>query len=355
MLKHLNRVGMAFVFSLVLCGVAHSQEVWWFDEIYSNADGSVQFIAFSRVASNYGPLLAGQTLVSNGREFVFGSEPTFATATGIYRVLVGTHGFADLHLVAPDFVVPNGFVSTINGSISIDGCAVKYSTLPTDGVLALYPGGCDGSADADLPYVATATATNFAGQSHSFSKFGGMNYGGLWWHDPTDSEPGWGIIVEHQADIVFAAWGTYDVDGAPVWFVMPRAEQRAWNRYEGSIYQTAGPAFSTAQFDSSSVRVTEVGYGGFEFDRLGNALFFYSVGLVSATRRITRQVFADPVSVCAPGGMPGPTPNYQGLWWNPAESGWGLHLTQQGDILFAWWFTGAGHVVRHVEPTQDGG
>src|SRR5258705_344508 len=36
------------------------------------------------------------------------------------------------------------------------------------------------------------------------------------------------------------------------------------------------------------------------------------------------------------------TPNVQGLWWrSPAfsESGWGVNLTQQGDILFATWFT----------------
>ena len=35
-------------------------------------------------------------------------------------------------------------------------------------------------------------------------------------------------------------------------------------------------------------------------------------------------------------------PNYQGLWWNsPAssESGWGLNIAHQGDILFATWFT----------------
>jgi YVTN family beta-propeller protein len=31
--------------------------------------------------------------------------------------------------------------------------------------------------------------------------------------------------------------------------------------------------------------------------------------------------------------------NYQGLWWNPSESGWGVHLAQQGNILFATWFT----------------
>lgn len=30
--------------------------------------------------------------------------------------------------------------------------------------------------------------------------------------------------------------------------------------------------------------------------------------------------------------------NYQDLWWTPAESGWGLNITQQHDIIFATWF-----------------
>jgi hypothetical protein len=30
--------------------------------------------------------------------------------------------------------------------------------------------------------------------------------------------------------------------------------------------------------------------------------------------------------------------NYQDLWWNPSESGWGLQLVQQSDQLFGTWF-----------------
>ena len=30
--------------------------------------------------------------------------------------------------------------------------------------------------------------------------------------------------------------------------------------------------------------------------------------------------------------------NYQDLWWNPDESGWGINISQQGDVLFATWF-----------------
>ncbi len=32
-------------------------------------------------------------------------------------------------------------------------------------------------------------------------------------------------------------------------------------------------------------------------------------------------------------------PNYQGLWFNPAESGWGVNFAHQGDLIFASWFT----------------
>ena len=35
-------------------------------------------------------------------------------------------------------------------------------------------------------------------------------------------------------------------------------------------------------------------------------------------------------------------PNYQGLWWNAppnSESGWGINLTHQGDVIFVSWFT----------------
>lgn len=31
--------------------------------------------------------------------------------------------------------------------------------------------------------------------------------------------------------------------------------------------------------------------------------------------------------------------SYQGIWWNPDESGWGVNLTHQDDVIFAAWFT----------------
>ena len=41
-----------------------------------------------------------------------------------------------------------------------------------------------------------------------------------------------------------------------------------------------------------------------------------------------------------------------GLWWNPNESGWGIHFTQRGSNVFAAWYTydGAGNPKWYVSP-----
>lgn len=41
-------------------------------------------------------------------------------------------------------------------------------------------------------------------------------------------------------------------------------------------------------------------------------------------------------AVSAPASAAGPS--YEGMWWNPNESGWGVNLTHQGDTIFATWF-----------------
>jgi DNA-binding beta-propeller fold protein YncE len=44
--------------------------------------------------------------------------------------------------------------------------------------------------------------------------------------------------------------------------------------------------------------------------------------------------------------------NYQGLWWNPSESGWGVTIAQQGNTWFAAWYTydEFGHPAWFVMP-----
>ncbi len=37
--------------------------------------------------------------------------------------------------------------------------------------------------------------------------------------------------------------------------------------------------------------------------------------------------------------LPPSTLNFEGPWWNPSESGWGLNLAHQDDVIFTTWFT----------------
>ena len=67
----------------------------------------------------------------------------------------------------------------------------------------------------------------------------------------------------------------------------------------------------------------------------------YTINGVTQVKNITRYIYSAGAPTCKIGGTPGATPNYQDLWWERSgtESGWGVNLTHQGDIIFATWFT----------------
>jgi hypothetical protein len=167
------------------------------------------------------------------------------------------------------------------------------------------------------------------------------NYEGLWWR-AGGSESGWGINLAHQGDVIFATWFTYDATGKARWLTMT-ANETSSNIYSGTLYQTHGPAFSAIPFSPAAVTVSAVGTGTLTFSDNDNGSFHYTVNGTEQTKPITRQVFG-PLPSCSFGSA---TPlaqatNFQDLWWAApagAESGWGVNFTQQGDTIFATWFT----------------
>jgi hypothetical protein len=52
-------------------------------------------------------------------------------------------------------------------------------------------------------------------------------------------------------------------------------------------------------------------------------------------RFVIPHLLAGAFVACAPGATAGMSPDPTGLWYDPDESGWGLSLVQQGDIVFA--------------------
>jgi serine protease len=170
----------------------------------------------------------------------------------------------------------------------------------------------------------------------------GLSAQGLWWSAPAESESGWGINLAHQGDAIFATWYTYDASGKAMWLSMTATRSSA-GVYGGEIVRTGGPAYSSTPFNSALVTRTVVGSGTLTFVNADYATFAYTVSGVAQSKRITRQVYGS-MPTCAWGASSNPSAatNYQDLWWNaPAnsESGWGLSLTQQSDVIFAVWYT----------------
>jgi hypothetical protein len=336
--RALARAAILFLLTLLAGSrAAASFHLWSMNELYSNADGSVQFLEMTALAPAQ-EFFSGHTLsVTQG-----GTVHSFTAPSGLpsdssgHRMIFATQGFANLGIVTPDYIVPNGFFFTGNGTIDWAGAdRWTYANLPSDGRLSLNR---DGSTAVNSPQ-------NFAGQTGTVTSGpppAARNYEGLWWRSPAGSESGWGVNITHQGDILFATWFTYDADGSGLWLVMSNGAKTAPDTYSGALYRTTGPSFDASPFDPNRVVATQVGSATFAFSDADNGTFTYTVNGVTQSKPITRQLFSSPVPVCTEGGSPGAAPNFQDLWWrSPAgsESGWGVNITHQGDILFATWFT----------------
>ena len=341
------------IVALALVATAARAEFHTFqiEELYSNADGSVQYVVLHESQGMDGEnLLQGQALTSThlgvtktyifpanlpggGCSMYYGCSPS---PTARARVLIATAGFAALNLVAPNYVMPNGFLPTDGGTLNyafVD--QVTFAALPTDGNNALSRTG------TIIPNV----ATNFVGDTASVAATT-VNYQGLWFNP---AEAGWGINFAHDGDTIFASWFTYDLTGKGTWLVMA-ANKTGPNTYTGSLIQGTGPAFDAVPFPplGSPGGATVSGLGGtgtLTFTDANNAMFSYTVNGVTQTKAITRQLLgAGPVPVCTFGAQPNLAlaTNYTALWWAAppgSEAGWGINLTHQGDLIFATWFT----------------
>ena len=166
------------------------------------------------------------------------------------------------------------------------------------------------------------------------------NHTALWWNP---AESGWGINFDHQGNIIFATLFTYDLSGNPMWLVMSSGNLQADGKtYAGSLYRTTGPAFNAVPFTPlTAPNLTTVGTMSVIFPTSNTATLTYSVNGTTVTKAIQKQVYDVGVPICGSSATSSRATltNYQDLWWNPNESGWGMNITHQGNILFATLFT----------------
>ena len=155
-------------FAGLACASFHT---WEIAQLYSNADGTIQYVQLRETLGAAGEnLLAGHTLTvtrTGGftKTFVFPNDLPSAN-TGNRYVLIATQGYVNaagsypqFAAAMPDYVIPNQFLPTDGGTINYANVdSVSFGPLPTDGSLALY-------TPVSGNFVDTNLARNFAGSA----------------------------------------------------------------------------------------------------------------------------------------------------------------------------------------------
>ena len=322
-----------------------SYHLWQLKQLYSSADGSVQYIQLQAYASMQQFIRNHTITVTQGsttHTFRIPSDLPGDTSSsmmddsgyGYYMpmmsyksMIIATQGFANLNMVAPDYIMPNGFLFTsgtavVNWGEGADTFA--YSSLPTDGSHALSRNGG----------IVDAIATNFMGDSAMIQAITARIPAALSGLFYNPNESGWGINFTQRGSNVFAAWYTYDANGNPKWYVstcaMNGGAVGTTGTCSGALYEVSGPTFFGAAFDASRANPVQNGTLQLTFTDVDHASMTYS-GVAGQTRTV--QVMRQPL---AAGAVPGV--NYTDLWWNTGESGWGMAFTQQAATGFVAWY-----------------
>ena len=185
-----------------------------------------------------------------------------------------------------------------------------------------------------------------------------QNYTGPWYNA---AESGWGLNIVHQGDVLFPTWFTYDIDGKPMWLIVSGAPKQADGSYVGDVYRTTGVPFNQITGRASTGNV-KLGTAKLTFASTGALNFSYSLtNQPTQSKALTRLAIGTGTPVCeTTAASRASATNYSDIWWNPRESGWGINLFHQDNLMFATWFTydSAGrdswYVVSRAERQADG-
>ncbi len=184
------------------------------EQLFSNADGTVQFVVMHEFTGTNGEdLWGGMPLISThagvNKTFIFPNNLGSTTTAG-RRVLIATQGFAALGIVTPDFTVENGFLPTNGGTLNYAGVdSVTFPALPTDGTHAINRNGV----------MIQNLATNFAGQSASVTAGAPaaiIPVAGVWWNP---NESGSGLGLDYQNGTLLVEVYSYLAGGAAQWYL----------------------------------------------------------------------------------------------------------------------------------------
>jgi lysyl endopeptidase len=175
------------------------------------------------------------------------------------------------------------------------------------------------------------------------------NYTALWWAG--EAESGWGLHVNHQGNGIFAAMFNYENAGLGtqnpnMWLSSSMRRVGASQSYTGRLLRVTGPAFNASPFPNQQISTIDVGDLTLDFNGASSAVLTYRVSGggtggngVPVVKNIFPIVYATkPVCRFTGTDRSYSTGNFQDVWWNRNESGWGVFLTHQSNTIFATMF-----------------
>ena len=170
----MNRIRSAVVVCAMSWGIAGAATAgvhrWDIGEIFSNADGMIQFIElFNPTVDNnewlFNTLSTTLTLDDGTPEvFNFPSDLNSSMSTSLASALLGTAGFAAVAGVTPDWIIPDGFIPLGGGTATLNVIELGNFETLTFGAL---PTGLDSLNFDQAGNASTAlnSPTNFAGDT----------------------------------------------------------------------------------------------------------------------------------------------------------------------------------------------
>jgi hypothetical protein len=141
--------------------------LWRFTEVFSTADGDVQFIELA-VSSNGENFAQGATITSSSTGQVFTFPENLAGNTANKRLLIATSGFGSLAgAVTPDYTLPSteffnpaGDTLTLFLGFNID--VRPFASVPTDGVMSRHFPANTLAANSPTNYAGNVGSVNVA-------------------------------------------------------------------------------------------------------------------------------------------------------------------------------------------------
>lgn len=264
------------------------------------------------------------------------ASPAFAaTTTSVVDVPFGADGDSQRFLfVAPD--APKAIVVSVPGGDGIMG-------IQDDGSMITTVGGCNPLGRvrlglADRGYAVVLIDATRAGTVRNATGI----LEAIRWARARHAVPVW-VVGGSAATAAVTSLGVslpVEIPGGVIFNAPDRPGSQAAQirRHAQVVYHTLDTfAFGSATFNALTNAVVRerAALSGGTNAGCGYHLF----NGIDATYLDTIAAFMDKYTAAT---LATATPNVQGLWWkSPAssESGWGVNLTQQGDILFATWFT----------------